>query len=96
MREPQLRKCPYQIHLQKSLCFPDGWLITDVGWPGFLWAVPHPAQLMALDAKSKQVKQALGSKPVSSTPAWTLHELLPPIPRDCALTSLDDGLYAVK
>ena len=35
--------------------------------------------LMVLGSISKQTEQARGSKPVSSTPLWPLHQLLPPV-----------------
>ena len=34
--------------------------------------------LVILDSLRKQAEQALGSKPVSSTLPWPLHQLLPP------------------
>jgi hypothetical protein len=38
-------------------------------------AIPR---LVVLDSVRKQAEQARGSKPVSSTPPWPLHQLLPP------------------
>jgi hypothetical protein len=33
--------------------------------------------LVVLGSIGKQAEQAMGSKPVSSTPSWPLHQLLP-------------------
>ena len=43
--------------------------------------------LVVLESIKKQTEQKMESKPVSSTPPWPLHQLLPPVP---ALTSLDN------
>jgi hypothetical protein len=34
--------------------------------------------LVVLGSTRKQAEEVMGSKPVSSTPPWPLHQLLPP------------------
>ena len=36
-------------------------------------------ELMVLGSVRKQAEQAMRSKPVSNTPPWHLHQLLPPV-----------------
>ena len=67
-KKPQLRKCPHKIRLQASL--QSIFLISDYGW-GHHYAG-------SLGSIRKQAEQAIGSKPVSSTLSWHLHQLLPP------------------
>jgi hypothetical protein len=47
-----------------------------------------PGQVF-LGAIRKQAEQAMGSKPVRSTPLWPVHLFLPP---GSCLTSLGDGV----
>ena len=47
------------------------------------------AGLVVLRALRKQAEQAIGIKPISSTPLWPLLQFLPPGP---ALASLSDGV----
>ena len=54
--------------------------------------------LVVLSSIRKQAEQAMRSKPVSSTPPWSLLQVLPLrfLPCIPILTSLDDGLQAVR
>jgi hypothetical protein len=71
-KEPPLRKCLHESQLLGIFSISDqvGRAQSTVGD-----AIPR---LVVLGSTRKQAEQAKGSKPVSSTPPWPLHQLLPP------------------
>lgn len=74
-----------------TFAFQQLYSMTDVGRPSLLHGlgVAGPPRLVLLDAVKKQAKQAMRSKPVSSTPPWPLHQLLPPGSCPCFFSVID-------
>ena len=59
----------------RSSCKAFSQLVIKKGGPILGGAIPG---LLVLGSVRKQAEQGRGSKPVSSTPSWPLHQLLPP------------------
>ena len=59
----------------RFICKAFSQLVTKVGGPIVFGTIPG---LVVLGSIRKQAEQAWGSKPVSSTPPWPLHQLLLP------------------
>jgi hypothetical protein len=57
----------------RSSCKAFSQLVIKVGVPLVCGAIPG---LVVLGSVRKQAEQARGSKPVSNTPPWPLHQLL--------------------
>ena len=71
-KEPQLRKCFFEIQLWGIFSISDQWRRAQ---PVVSGAIPG---LVVLGSIRRQVEQATWSKAVSSTSPWLLHQLLPP------------------